>query len=285
MTTKSALFKQFENYSKESLNQQFKPKINDNIRIMSFNVHFWKNYKNNYTKNDILKVIENSDADIIGLQEATFFGNSFSEKNKFINDIELLGYIYYKMCNDRYGLNILLSKNKIIDYQIIKLVRRSQFLVKSRDEQRYALICKIQLSEDEIINIVLTHLDVHDETEITRLEQIKQILSVMPSKSIIIGDFNSLRKKDYVADRWNQIVSNNKERGLDTMTLVTDIIESNNFFDSFDICFKKCDVSVWSMRRVDYIYISQDFPYTIRDSNVLATESSDHYPIYIDIIS
>lgn len=70
---------------------------------------------NNY--NGIIDIITKSNADIIGLNEALFFN---ANKQKFTNDINQLGYIVV-MCNDRYGVNILLSRYNIDNYSIISL--------------------------------------------------------------------------------------------------------------------------------------------------------------------
>lgn len=274
---KSILISKFKKYI--SVNKkEFVKKDKDSIRILSFNVNNWTNCDNKYTLNEIFNLITESDADVVGLNEAMFF----SQKTRvdFDNMTKELEYKYIKMCNDKYGINIILSRYPIIYHKIISLGKDN-----IKKINRYALKCSIDINKKKPLNVLLTHLDVFDETEDTRLKQIKTIIEKIDSSYLIIGDLNSLRDNDYLEKEWNLIVDNDEKRCVDTQTKVTDYIELNDFTDSYEMIKKDPpSVSVWSMRRVDYMYIGNTFSHNVYNSNIYVTDCSDHFPIYIDLL-
>lgn len=248
-------------------------KSTDSIRLLTFNVHMWKDYNNKLKYQEILDLIKNSNADVIGLQEAMLFDKKILERYK--QDFEDIGYPYRVICNERYGINMLFSKYKIIKHKIINLGKDA---IKS--VPRYAIIAQLEL--DEVIQLVVTHLDVFDETEETRLNQIKKIINnIDDMQTIIMGDFNSLRLKDYSEEEWHNIVMHDKKRDVIPMTKVTDCLKENKFKDG-SYKLNKINMSVWSMRRVDYIYVKK-LKYKIINYETYPTLISDHYPVYMDI--
>lgn len=60
----------------------FVNKADKNIRFLTFNVHMWKNFNNKLKYNEILEVIKESNADVIGLQEALLFDKNIASKYK-----------------------------------------------------------------------------------------------------------------------------------------------------------------------------------------------------------
>jgi len=270
------LLNEFENDYKNN-KHSFIEKLIKGIRILTFNVHMWKDYNNKNKYSEILDVIKESNADIVGLQEALLFDKVVSGKYK--KDFERLGYIYQSVCNDKYGINVLFSKKEILSTQIIKLK-----VDPIKKLARYAISASIKLSDIKTINLVVTHLDVYDESEETRLDQIKQILNIIPVNSMIIGDLNSLRLKDYNADEWNQIVTHDKKRGVKPQTLVTDFLETNGYIECSNYRDKMINMTVWAIRRVDYIYVHKTFEHTIVEYDTYPTLVSDHYPVYVDIL-
>lgn len=215
----------------------FIPKTN--FRIMTYNVEGFKNY------DGVLKVIENSNADVIGLNEALFFSDLL--KDRFFNDIKMLQY-EIKMCNS-YGINVLLSRYPINSSKVIKLEKdpiknRNRYLLKAN-------ICGL--------DIFLTHLDPFDNTGETRFKQICTISSHILPNSIIIGDFNTTKGSN-----------------------VINFIETT-FQDSFTKVEKEQPLmTTWSQRTIDFIFIGNLFPYKINNSNIYPNNSSDHFPVYID---
>ena len=101
---------------------------------------------------------------------------------------------------------------------------------------------------------------------------------------IIMGDFNSLKKDDYTEEEWSHIINSNQKRYIKTMTLVTDLMNENGYTDSFKWTKRgRENVSVWSMKRVDYIYFSKNYPHKVLNSFTIPTLISDHLPVVCDI--
>lgn len=244
----------------------------ENVRLLSFNVHMWKNFNNKLKYEEMLELIEKSNADIVGLQEAMLFEKKIS--NKYKNDFLKMGYEYQVVVNEKHGINILLSKFPITQHKIIKL---QQDPVQKLN--RYAILSTIDIGTK--INVIVTHLDVYDETEETRLKQIKTILielnKIEQFPTIIMGDFNSLRRSDYSDEKWNEIFEHDRRRNVTPMTLVTDHLEQQKFITP------SLEMSVWSMRRVDYIYTRNIDTPQIQLFSSFPTGLSDHYPVYMDI--
>lgn len=266
--SKNNLLKQFVSYV-DSNKSEIPIKSENIVRIMTFNVHMWRDYKNEPNTDDVISLINSSNADIVGLTESVFFGDK--KADKIIREhFKGTNYKYFALCNPKYGINIMISK-----YPITNVFVRPLGLDPSMKVNRYALLCRIALT-DKSIDIVLTHLDVYDETEKTRTEQIMKILE-KTDNDIVMGDFNSLRKDDYTEDEWNKIVEINKSRNTETVCYVTDSMVLNDFVTD------KINMSVWSMRRVDYIYINKNSPYEIIKTFTIPTTISDHFPIVSDI--
>jgi endonuclease/exonuclease/phosphatase family metal-dependent hydrolase len=132
--------------------------------------------------------------------------------------------------------------------------------------------------------IIGTHLDVYDNTEITRCTQMDIIMKhINSANAIILGDLNSLRIEDYSPKEWNEILQIDKNRGIVTKTDLVKKIEKNGFIDSFVFSEKiPPKITVWSGRRVDYIFIKTNKKIKI-ETDIVKTVCSDHYPIYVDL--
>jgi endonuclease/exonuclease/phosphatase family metal-dependent hydrolase len=272
-------------FSKKELIIKYKKFINQNvsewtkkegIRIMTFNIQMFKNLDQRDSFDELECLIKESDSDIIFLYEALFF--TTEQKKKFSEMKICSKYKYIKYCNNKYGINILLSKFPIVEHSILQLAKDP-----IKKMNRYCIIATIEINNQKI-KLAGTHLDVFDNTEQTRFTQIEQILSNIDEEYILLGDFNSLRRKDYSNDEWNYIIDDSKKRNTDAHTLVTDIVEKNGFMECWDFCGKTSPkITVWSMKRVDYIYIGKKFNYKINNVETHFTCASDHLPLYLDI--
>jgi len=257
----------------------FKKKKLEHVRISTYNVNLWKNYLSKSNFDALLNTIIDINADIMCLNEALFSGDL---KNKFINKMHTAGYQFIKMCNDKYGINIIMSKYEIISSKIILLKKDK---TTKYGIQRYALLCDVKIN-NIIIKILSTHLDVFDNTEQTRLSQIMQIIDHIDDDTIIVGDLNSLHKNDYTDDGWLAICNVDKERNVETRTFVTEYLTKNDFKDVFHLKQTKLNslTTVWSMRRVDYMLIRPTFfLHKIKKCQVYPSIASDHLSLSIDI--
>lgn len=242
-------------------------------RIMTYNVHGFMDIKYKNQLKSIIDVIAQIKPDILVLEEVFF-----RKRNEIITDDKLvdimrankLPHYAFSLC----GINAVFSKYPFTYHEIdlgkdhIKRVKRN------------ALVCDFSS-----VIVVGAHFDVFDETGMTRAHQIGLVLRELGicknKRCIVTGDFNSLRMADYSVDEWANLVKNDLERGVNTVEDIVPILEGVGFRDSFSHCGKSLKVSVWSNRRVDYVYgLNIDFVYC----SELRVAFSDHYPVYADFV-
>lgn len=272
MSSKKELIEIYKEYIKHNSNKFDNKK---GIRILSYNIQLFRDINNKYSLDKIKNLIDNSNSDIVILYEAVFFKKY---KTLFENIFAKSNYKYTIYCNEKYGINILLSKFPIVYSKIITL---SKDPIKKMN--RYAIKATINI-DDKKLNIIACHLDVFDETEETRKRQIMQILNEIDTTYLLFGDLNSLRKSDYTEKEWIEFEYDAMMRNTKANTLVTDLIEKNNFIDCWNFINKNSPkVTVWSMRRVDYMFVGKDFMHKINNCNLLIDSTSDHFPLYMDI--
>ena len=113
----------------------------------------------------------------------------------------------------------------------------------------------------------------------------EEIMANINKKTIILGDFNSLKRSDYNDAEWKIITEEDKSKNITTKHDLIDLVELYNFTD----CFEKINepapkVSAWNMRRMDYIFVGEHFDHKITRANILYTNASKHCPIYMDIV-
>ena len=186
---------------------------------------------------------------------------------------------------------LLLNKNEItFEYPFKHFVIENFFNESDLEglcEEEILIKTKGKISKfnnDKELKIIACHLDVFDETEETRKKQILQILNEIDNSYLLLGDLNSLRKSDYTQEEWIEFEYNAIMRDTKANTLVTDLIEKNNFIDCWNFINKNPPkVTVWSMRRVDYMFVGKDFMHKINNCNLLIDSTSDHFPLYMDI--
>jgi endonuclease/exonuclease/phosphatase family metal-dependent hydrolase len=259
-----------------------KRKSNDTLRIISYNVHSWKNIQHTNTEVENLELFRAIDADVICLQEVV-------NDEKFISQVTaIFPNTYFCPTMTRYdgGFgNMILSKHPIIS---------KSFQCISSDTFEKRCVMKITIDPGEncnLINIYNCHLDVYDATEQTRLKQMEQIYKFMQeqegeyTKSILCGDFNSIHSKDYSIEKWKDILAQDQERQVKTLEIAQNYIRTQM---QLKHCFalKKywVPLTVWSGRVVDYIFFGKSWSQNeIIEASLFFTDISDHLPVIADI--
>jgi endonuclease/exonuclease/phosphatase family metal-dependent hydrolase len=267
------------------------------VRVMTYNVHGFKNMCHKKNIEPIISVIIDIDPDIFVLEEVYVHKKNESiTENELIEKLKIHGFVHNTFSSN--GINAVFSKHPF-EFNEINLGRDKKYKI-----ARNALICKFIKCKNINCNLhdlifVGTHLDVFDESGELRKKQVSIILDSVKdinknisidndidnadtndnNRIIIAGDFNSLRRDDYSDSDWEDIVKKDKKRGVKTVIDAITIIEGAGFVDSFPQCKKSISVSVWAGRRVDYIYGKN-----IKFNNSFSYKKtfSDHYPIYAD---
>jgi len=148
------------------------------------------------------------------------------------------------------------------------------------------------LGEFRIYN---THLDVWDQSETTRLSQVKQIDALIKrdleqyrfdGPVILFGDFNALHPSSYVDPlHWEWILKQDEARKVQTKTSAMSFLINSGWADLAQP--SPPPVTTWSMRRIDYVLMRTEMAhllegYRIRLWHHLDT-ASDHLPIGMDL--
>ena len=283
----------------ESKRYNIKSKLQNDIRIATFNVHYWTDVWENNKYKKLLEDIKYINADFIILQEV-ILGSNYKVNNgrvnteKLVATLDKMGYYVY-FCNTLPNWNTGIYGNMFcVKHEYVEKINITSHTFKKpgktykvRDNMMGGneTRCFLQI---EIGNLVIigTHLDVGSES--VRKSQINTILSRLNSpelknkKSIIMGDFNTTilenykekqkRKNimEYVFRNSNYLAKNN----------VISLIKKHKFKSATKLL--NIDLTVWSNIQCDYIF-------TRKINNIkpqiLYTSNSDHLPLIIDIKS
>jgi len=141
--------------------------------------------------------------------------------------------------------------------------------------------------------VATTHLDVFDDTSAVRKRQAAEVVNLVSSfrpieyvmtedasqsiPTILMGDFNCLKREDYTETEIEWLKVNNQDQELDFDTIK--IFEDAGFVDVFN----KLKYSVRTARRVDYMMIRNIPLSAIASTNVHYTAASDHIPLVLDL--
>ena len=261
-------------------------KKNNIFRIMSFNIYQWMNAIEQPNFDNQVDTIIKLNPDVFILQEV-LINNSLLDNDPYITRFIRLGYSHYiysidtlleNNSNMAYG-NILFSKIPFINHQIINTNTNT-------NNENYSCLY-VELSNN--IHIFGTHLEVYDSTDnsrIQQLEKIYQIINTIDSPNIILlGDLNLLYQPQLTQIQWDYQVSHDKRRNIITSSKAYKTIINNHFIDSFDyLNLSPPPISSCYDRRVDYIFIKNNFSYQCTNTQIVHTNVSDHLPIYLDLI-
>lgn len=302
-------------------------KAASSIRIATYNVHIWADPHFKFHKDrtmlskkiidicatehinpttkvtPIFNVIENLDADILLLQEAA--SDTKEEFRDYQKILKAMGYRYGteffgNMNKDRdvpYGPfgNWILSrypfmKNPEVFY-FTKQAEPQAPWTKDDYVDRCVIHAKIQLPNDQILSVYVTHLDVFDVSETTRLEQIMELVDLIrtdQSENILLaGDLNSIRPQDYqkFPTLWELILADNLTHNESSSTVVLDYVQHNGFVDCFTLLNRLTPgFTTWSGTTIDFLMpqISQ-WHLPIVNAAVYFDAASDHVPVFMDM--
>ena len=260
-------------------NSEMITKNPSDIRIASFNVHFWTDMEEQSNINKIYEVIKEIKADIICLQEVKI-GEMISN---MIDE-----YSIVTLCNttpswfeDAYGNAILIKTETKIKLQKSNLANEykmhlcgeqnrcilSQFnktfddleCCKSDSEEIMAknketrCFTKISLPYFDIIN---THLEAYDSKK--RELELIEINKFITRETIVTGDFNMISKQDYGNEFKKDYIDHEQYKKFEIQSHGRDIIDSfadNVWTDITSIHNTNfINLTAWSGTRIDYMF-------------------------------
>ena len=254
------------------------------IRLMNYNICLWNTIYEKDNLYEISKIIIDTNPDIIILTEVLWSDNLELFKKKLDKQYN---FIPHKCKKNRICpiCTLIISKYKILDVNSYPLNKNE---IDDCDIECQSIIHAIIELPTKNIDIFAIHLDVYDETENTRYNQMVNLLETIHkykqnNSIMIIGDYNSLYRDNYNKKELKWLEENNlhREIPIKTQYKAIDYLVSQNYYN--------CDLdnenkyTVWSGRTVDYMFVNDTFEYHIDNIYRYFSNASDHLPIILDI--
>ena len=161
------------------------------VKILTYNIHH-ANPPSTPGKIDIeaiAKVINDSKADIIGIQEVDINVSRSEMVNQAEKLAELTGTEYFfskgiDLEKGYYGV-LILSKHKIVGK------RRYDLPMPVKSENRSLAIVDVELPGGKTISLANTHLDLKEENRIAQAEFINELGELYKKPLVLVGDLNA----------------------------------------------------------------------------------------------
>jgi endonuclease/exonuclease/phosphatase family metal-dependent hydrolase len=224
------------------------------IRVMSYNIHSAYNVAGGQDLEAIASVIEDSEADIIGLQEIsrTRLMDGGADMPTWLAGRLDMEMVFAGTEEPIWG-NAILSRYPILDSGYQALPREDSLI------GRGVLWARIDVGEEKPLLVVVTHLHHLAEDSHVRLAQVPLILDFLENESqfILLGDFNA--------------TPDSPEMGL---------IYEAGLMDAWLEAGEGLGYTVGSNnlgKRIDYLWNSSDL--TVDEIEVIQTTASDHMPV------
>lgn len=245
-----------ELYAQELINTE----TSHQLSILSYNIHHANppSLADSIDLPAIIKVIKNSGADLVALQEI----DSNTKRSGLGNQAQQIGealgmYAFFGKAidyeNGDYGIAIL-SKFPIIESKVHHLPSNPE----TNGEPRVLAMSLIKLADGKLIWFASTHLDSQKENT-NRLLQIQKIIEISKQEvvpTIIAGDFNDVEKSPVIS------------------------ILDQNFSRSCESCSPTIPV-INPTKAIDFIAFRPKTSFKIKKHYVLPeTYASDHLPVF-----
>ena len=172
------------------------------LKILSYNIHKGFDWKNqNYFLNEIKAFIQNTDADLVFLQEVTGQNDKHRKNGLVDRQFEFLAdsiwsqFAYAKNAHydDGHHGNLVLSKYPIVNWENLNLSTNAF-------EKRGLLVCQIEIPKlNKKIFAGCVHLDLFHRGRRLQYQMIKNKIASLNlderTPLLIAGDFNDWNKK------------------------------------------------------------------------------------------
>lgn len=161
------------------------------VRVLTYNIH----HGNPPSKPKVIdleaiaKVINEADADIIGIQEVDINVSRSEQVNQAKRLAELTNTTYYfskgiNLEKGYYG-TLILTKHKIVGK------RRYDLPMPVKSENRSLAIVDVELPNGKIVSLANTHLDLKEENRIEQAKFINELGELYSRPLILVGDLNA----------------------------------------------------------------------------------------------
>lgn len=230
------------------------------VKILTYNIHH-ANPPSEPNKIDIeaiAKVINESGAEIVGIQEVDINVSRSEMMNQAEKLSELTGMDYFfskgiDLEKGYYG-TLILSKHKIIGK------RRYDLPMPVKSENRSLAIVDVELPGEKTISFANTHLDLKEENRIAQAEFINELGELYRKPLIFVGDLNAKPESKPIQVLEKYFVRNTK----------------NN---------QPTSPNVNARNEIDYIMVLNNQEFEWKDYRVIKEEyASDHLPLFAEVV-
>ena len=229
------------------------------LKVLSYNIH----HANPPSKPEVIdleaiaRVINESGADIVGLQEVDIHVSRSEMINQAEKLAELTGMDYYfskgiDLENGYYG-TLILSKHKITGK------RRYDLPMPVKSENRSLAIVDVELPDGRTFSFANTHLDLKEENRIAQAEFINELGELYGKPLILVGDLNARPESRPITILSEYFVRNTKTN-------------------------QPTSPNIGAKNEIDYILVLNNRSFQWKDYRVIQEEyASDHLPLYAEI--
>lgn len=164
------------------------PPVVTGLRVATYNIHSAVGLDRRHDLARIIRVINELEADIVGLQEVA--GSPDADAMQLIADA--CGYSAVAGPNivrhrSRFG-NLLLSRPPVLDYRLLDLSVGAR-------EPRGAIEARIEVP-DGPLRVMVTHLGLRRGERRMQLARLRAVVSADEIPSVVLGDFNAPTRRE-----------------------------------------------------------------------------------------
>lgn len=227
------------------------------VRVMDYNLHDAVNTDGRVDPEALARQIEESGADIVGLQEVSrgwlIWGGM--DMLTWLSQRLEMPYVWGPTADEQWG-NAILSRYPIVDVEFYDLPPDDVLLLRGYIWAEFDI-------DGFILTVVDTHFSERDDQDFIRATQSSEILATWNGNpaTVIMGDFNALPD--------SQAINLMLEAGL------IDISREIGVQPTFTYYSANPD------HQIDYIFVTSDLGY--RDFVIPETPASDHLPLAVTV--
>lgn len=175
--TKSINYKTEDNSIKKETSEEKKLLNTKSFRVMSYNIHRAKNEKHKNTLNDMIILLNESNADIVCLQEVT------KSQHERIREMTKTSAKF--VANAKRAI----VSDGVATYSKYPIVESKHVLLTSKNEQRGFLHTSYKI-DGKLINVINIHLGLNKSERATQMSEILEYIEKLEGETILAGDFN-----------------------------------------------------------------------------------------------
>ena len=275
-----------------------KPADGSILRIVSYNVNFWRTPDYKFEPEAMMAIIEGLNPDIIILENVLLISSfkHLKDENSFYEWLKTLGYIDSGFAAAGFTREKNPIGNALAIKHGIKTVKKEsgQFDTKFAGNSRSLIKFIIELPNKERLSIYGSLFEKQDPNaaaiQVIELLDNAQKNDPTPRK-IIAADFKSVRQKDYNYQVhgyaiWNDLFNEKLLEQMSVGTKALEIMEKVGYENALDKSQKKSTVKPFFTNyfgiMTDFFYVSPRFDWPV-DFFVMYTDLSSHLPIVLDV--